>query len=71
MKCQEDKKETLVIDLRSIPIGWDVEKVLHTWKEQGVIVVDSFRGGHMPKIIGPKINFSVKTVEHKNFKDNG
>lgn len=59
------KDDILVMDLTSIPKGWDIERVMHHMKKTGVLFVDSANGGRMPYTLHPKrrLPFTIKEVE--------
>ena len=61
-------EETIVIDLASVPAGWDVEKVLHFMKKTGILMVDSFKGGKMPFMLHPrkKMKFMIKDIRDED-----
>ena len=66
---KEIKKDIIVLDLASVPNGWDIEKTMHLMKTQGILVVDTHSGGQMPKMLHPRKKLSLKVVDIKDYKD--
>lgn len=65
-------EDLIVIDTASIPQGWDVAKMLHIMKTQGILIVDSFREGNQPKPVMPYVlnsrrKMNYKIVEHEDY----
>lgn len=61
---QVDLKEVVVIDLKTVPVGWDVQKVLYVMKTQGILVIDSHSGGVKPFML-----HSARELQFKDIKD--
>ena len=45
------KEVKLIYDAVSIPNGWDLENIVHVWKEHGLVIYDSYNKGDKPFLV--------------------
>lgn len=53
-----ENESTLLLDLNSIPQGWDLEQLLHCWRVMKVVFYTSENGGVKPEFVN-----SVKDIK--------
>ena len=58
-------EDVVVIDVASIPNGWDVNKLFEVMNKHGVLLYDSFKGGDKPYMLQPrkKLKFMLKDIQ--------
>ena len=67
---EEEKKPMLIYDICSVPHGFELQKVVHIWKEHNFVMWDSENGGNEPILTeeteGVLIDISNTTPEILN-----
>jgi hypothetical protein len=70
MREKKIKGGTMVLDLKSIPQVWNVDKWLAVAFDTGVLIVDTSEGGKMPRMLNPrkKLKFMIKDISTDDTK---
>lgn len=66
---EDIKKDIIVLDIKSMPNGWDLKKWLDIMNQHGLCIIDSFNKGETPRMLHPKRKFKYKIVEYDKNKD--
>tara|TARA_R110000803_G_scaffold192537_2_gene255391 strand:+ start:3697 stop:3912 length:216 start_codon:yes stop_codon:yes gene_type:complete len=52
-----------VVDLQSIPDGWNIEQWFSLAKTQGIMVIDSSKGGLAPSMLHPRRELEFRVID--------
>lgn len=64
----KDLEDILIMDLAAVPHGWTATKVIEIMKSAKIFVVDTSKGGQMPRMMQANKKLDFKVVEFKEYK---